>query len=197
MESIALKIVNFNEMDKLEKEIEQLHDAHEKEIRKQLLDSIWDKIGDYDAHILDYEYTQHINELSERGIKFVSIEKNHVAAQWDELFTSLVSEEAGKRVKQYNDQYKWHLFSFELLDALKSKEARSAFDTIEKDSIYLFYQYAKEAYFVKNASLLKAKDLDFNSGMDKADIYVFDPVKKWTYVQTHEASCGPYFYHAK
>ncbi len=194
MESIALKIVNFNELDRLEEEIEQLQDAHEKEIRKQLLDSIWDKISDYDAHILNYEYKEHIMELSERGLEFVSVEKTHVAAQWDALFTSLVLEQSKKRVKLYNDQFKWHLFSFELLDALKSDDARKAFDTIEKDTVYIFFQYAEESYLVKNASLLKAKDLDFNCEMDKADIYVFDPVEKWTYVQTHEKSCGPYFY---
>lgn len=197
MESIALKIVNINALDQLEKEIEQLPDAREKEIRKQFLEAIWDKISDYDAHILDYEYKQHIIELSERGLEFVPAEKSHVAAQWDELFTSMVSEQSRKCVKQYNDQYKWHLFSFDLLDALKSDDARGAFDTIGKDTVYIFFQYAEESFFVKNASLLKAKDLDFDSDMDKADIYVFDPIEKWTYVQTHEESCGPYFYCAK
>ena len=32
VESIALKIVNFKELDKLEKEIEQLQDAHKKKL---------------------------------------------------------------------------------------------------------------------------------------------------------------------
>jgi hypothetical protein len=197
VESIALKIMNINTLNQLEKEIEQLPDAHEKEIRKQLLEAIWDKIFDYDAHILDYEYNQHINKLSERGLEFLPAKKSHVAAQWDELFASMVSEQSKKLVKQYNDQYKWHLFSFDLLDALKLDDARRAFDTIGKDTVYLFFQYAEESFFIKNASLLKANDLDFDSVMDKADIYVFDPVEKWTYVLTHEKSCGPYFYCAK
>ncbi|AMJ41568.1 DUF4275 family protein [Anaerotignum propionicum] len=194
MESIALKIVNNNGLRKLEKEIDQLKDSTERDVRERLLDAIWDKIYEYDAHILDYEYKQHIIELSKRGLEFVPVEKNPVVANWDEVFTSAVSEETKKHAKHYNDQYKWHLFSFDLLDALKLDAAREIFDTIEKDAVYLFFQYAEECYFVKNASLLKAKDLDFDSDMSKADIYVFDPVGKWTYVKTHEDSCGPYFY---
>ncbi len=194
MESIALKILNFNGLKDLEKEIEQLKDASEKEIREQLFDTIWDKITDYDAHILDYEYKQHIKKLSDRGLEFVPVKKSPVVANWDEVFTSTVSEKTKKHAKHYNDQYKWHLFSFDLLDALKLDAAREVFDIIEKDAVYLFFQYAEECFIVKNASLLKAKDLDFDSDMSKADIYVFDPVGKWTYVKTHEESCGPYFY---
>lgn len=197
MESIALKIMNIDALNRVEEEIEQLQDIHEKETRKHLLEAIWDKIRDYDAHILDYEYKQHILELSERGLEFVPVEKSHVTAKWDELFASTVSEQSRKHAKQYNNQFKWHLFSFCLLDALKADDARAAFDTIKKDTVYLFFQYAKESFLVKNASLLKAKDLDFDSDMDKADIYVFDPIEKWTYVKTHEKSCGPYFYCAE
>lgn len=189
--------MNINALNQLEIEIEQIQDAQEKEIRKQLLEAIWDKINDYDAHILDYEYKRHIIELSERGLEFVPVEKSHIAAQWDELFTSMVTEQSRKHVKQYNNQFKWHVFSFNLLDALRSDDARDAFDTIEKDIVYLFFQYAEESFLVKNASLLKAKDLDFDSEMSKADIYIFDPVEKWTYVQTHEKSCGPFFHCAK
>lgn len=197
MESIALKILNLNALRRVEQDNEQLKDLHEKETREQLLDAIWDKITEYDAHILDYEYKQHFTELSERGLEFVPLEKSYVEPLWDELFKSLVSDESKKRAKQYNDQYKWHLFSFNLLDALKSDDARMAFDTIQKDTAYLFFQYAEESFLVKNASLLKAKDLDFESVMDKADIYVFDLAGKWTYVKTHEGLCGPYFYSNK
>ncbi|MBP8639611.1 MAG: DUF4275 family protein [Oscillospiraceae bacterium] len=197
MESIALKILNTNALIKLEKENEQLKNANEKKTREQLLDAIWDKITEYDSHILDYESEQHIIDLTERGVELVPVEKSHVEAQWDELFTPLVSKESKKHAKQYNDQYKWHLFSFDLLEALKADEARMAFDKTRKDTAYLFYQYSEESFLVKNASLLTAKDLDFDSAMDKADIYVFDPVEKWTYVKTHEGSCVPYFYSTK
>jgi len=197
LESIALKILNTEALCALDEEIEKIEDVHEKEVRQHLLEAIWDKIEDYDAHILDYEYKQHCRNLVERGLVFVPIEKDVVTANWDRLFASSVSEQAKEKTKHYNEQYKWHLFSFELLESFVAADARSVFDTRPKDTIYLFFQYAEEAYLVKNASLLKAEDLDFHSGIEKADIYVFDPSAKWTYVKTHEEMCGPYFYYTK
>lgn len=197
MESIALKILDFNAMTMLYEEIEALNDASEKEIRRKLLDAIWNSIDNYDAHILDLEYRQYLQSLSERGLEFIPVEKNTVAAQWDELFATRVSDQAKLQAKRYNDQYKWHIFSFNLLESLRSEEARVAFDKQEKDTVYLFFQYAPEAYLIKNASLLTAEDLDFDNAMDRSDIYIFDPVENWTYVQTHEESCGPYFFSVK
>lgn len=194
MDRIARRILNMDALNAVEKENEMIDDAREKEIREQLLEAIWDKITDYDAHILDYEYKQHCKELVERGLEFIPVDKNGVAASWDELFASSVSVQAKRKAKSYNNQYKWHLFSFDLLKTLKAADARAALNTQAKDSIYLFYQHAEEAYLVKNASLLKAEDLDFDSDMNKADIYLFDPLEKWTYVKTHETMCGPYFY---
>lgn len=194
MESIARKILDFNAMSMLDEEIEALQDASEKEIRRNLLDAIWNSISKYDEHILDLEYRQYLQTLSERGLEFIPVEMSTVAAQWDELFATRVSEQAKKQSKRYNDQYKWHIFSFYLLESLSSEEARVAFDQQEKDTVYLFFQYAPEAYLIKNASLLKAEDLDFDNAMDRSDLYIFDPVENWTYVQTHEESCGPYFF---
>lgn len=101
MESIALKIINHYGLRKLEKEIEQLKDSSEREVRERLLDAIWDKTYEYDAHILDYEYKQHIMELSERGLKFVPVKKSPVVANWDEVFTSTVSEQAKSHAKNF------------------------------------------------------------------------------------------------
>jgi len=194
MERIARRILNIDGLNNLEKEIDQLDDTHEKANRTQLLDAILDKIIDYDTHILNYEYKQHLITLSKRGLEVVAAYKDDIVAQWDGLFASRVSEQLKKQTRQYSDQFKWHIFSFDLLEALKSDEARGAFDGIQKDTVYLFFQSAEESFEIRNASLLHSEDLDFNGPMDKADIYVFDPVEKWTYVKTHEDACGPYFY---
>ena len=200
MESIALKILNLNAIVELEEENERLQDIKEKEIRRRLIDEIWYKISDYDAHIFEFNYNEYMNKLSERGIGFVPIEKELVSEQWDALFSSLVSEDTKRNKKHYSDQFKWHLFSFELLPATYASAAQEDFDAQIKDTLYMFFQYAREAYLIKDAYLLKADDLNVLgefSTMEKADMYVFNPSAKWTYVKTHEASCGPYFFCAK
>ncbi len=45
---------------------------------------------------------------------------------------------------------------------------------------------------MENSHLLKSSDFDMDP-----DVYVFDPFNRWTYVHTHEAQCGPYFYKIK
>lgn len=197
MVSIALRILNMNEMSTIEEENNQIKDAQERDKRSQLLEAIWEKITDYDIHVLEYEYKQHVRKLIERGIEFIMVDKQAVEASWEECFGSSVSEEEKKKKKHYNEQFRWHLFSFELLDALKEDHANTAFDATAKDTVYLFFQESEEAYLIKNASLLKAEDFDIYCDMTKADLYVFDPEAKWTYVKTHEATCGPYFYCAK
>ncbi|WJQ13241.1 DUF4275 family protein [Geobacillus stearothermophilus] len=47
----------------------------------------------------------------------------------------------------------------------------------------------EEAYMLVNAENLRAEDL-----RREHDVYVVDPQFTWTYVQTHEYYCGPYFY---
>lgn len=58
--------------------------------------------------------------------------------------------------KHYTNQFRWHLFSFELLPAVQGDQARTAFDEIKKGELYLFFDYADETYRVKNAHLLTA-----------------------------------------
>ena len=198
MESIMYCIMNIDVLQKLEEENEHLDDGDEREIRSNLIESIMDKIADYDAHIMKYQYDEYLKELVTRGIEFIPVNRKEVVSQWDILFDSLVSDQTRKNTKYYSNQFKWHLFSFDLLPAKKKSAAQIAFDSQEKDTIYWFFEYAKEAYLIKNAHLLKASDFDIlseYSTMDNADMYVFDPSGKWTYIKTHEDSCGPYFFY--
>jgi hypothetical protein len=200
VESIALKIININALVDLEKENEQIPYEKEKVARNLLIEAITDKITDYDAHILEYEYNKYWSHLIDRGIEFLPCEKNFLFTQWDTLFSSLVPEQVKRSTMHYSDQFKWHVFSFDLLKAQHGSHARKAFDMQKKTLLYMFFQYGEQAFHIKNADLLNAEDLDMlseYSTLDNADIYIFDPLSKWTYVKTHEESCGPYFYYAK
>ncbi len=199
MESIIFRIMDLKELHQLEEEIEQMSDAKERKARLELLEQIMEKITDYDVHIREYAYRQSIQALIERGVIFEPIPRDSVVEQWDEQFDQLVSLEAKQAARHYTDQFRWHLFSFELLPAAKGDTARAAFDETEKQELYLFFDYADDTYRVKNAHLLTANDIEAlreNSSLDLSDMYFFDPMHKWTYIKPHEDYCGPYFFKA-
>ncbi len=47
-----------------------------------------------------------------------------------------------------------------MLDALELDDTRRAFDTIEKDAVYLYFQYNDESFFVKNLTIPKIFIMD-------------------------------------
>ena len=197
MESIMFRIMNVKALHQLEDEIEQMEDAQEREIRTQLIERIMEKITDYDVHVREYAYKQSIKNLLDRGIVIEPAEKAPVIDLWDQQIDSLVSIETKHSTQHYSDQFRWHLFSFELLTADQNDSARAAFNSAQKNELYLFFDFADEAYRIQNAHLLTAEDVDAlreNSPLNYSDMYFFDPVSKWTYVRPHEAYCGPYYY---
>lgn len=200
MESIMFRIMNLKELFALEEEIDLLTDEEERKERHDLLDKIQGAVTDYDVYVREYAYKQNLQALIDRGIVFQPVKRECVVTLWDKQFDSLVSADAKKASPYYSDQFRWHLFSFELLPAIKEDEARKAFDEMAKDELYLFFDYCDEAYRVKNAHLLTAGDVEAlreNSSLDKSDMYFFAPVGKWTYVKPHEDYLGPYFFSAE
>lgn len=201
MESILFRILNLKEFHLLEDEARQLEDAKECEIRTKLLehmfDAVLDAVTDYDVHVREYAWKQTIRERMDRGIAIEPVDRAEAVGQWDACFDSLVSAEAKQEANHYTNQFRWHLFSFELLPCVKENMAKATFDSMEKTELYLFFDYADECYLVKNAHLLTAADIEAvkeNSPLNYSDLYFFDPVGKWTYVETHEGYLGPYFF---
>ena len=96
------------------------------------------------------------------------------------------------------NQYLWHIFSYEKMPCLEGTKARNAFDELKEKEYYIFYEdwvydcdlseYKGKTFEILNCDKINAKD--FNK--DK-DIYIVDKNFKWTYVNTHESYCGPYF----
>ena len=153
-----------------------------------------------DVEKLSEEETKKFQNLIDRGVLFLHIPKKLLVDSWDKQFDSLVSSEEKENKENYSDQFRWHLFSFDLLPSLKGDEAKAAFDKEEKHELYLFFEYAEETYIIGNANLLTAKDVDElfkKSSIDSSDFYFFDPLHQWTYVVPHEEELGPYFYKAK
>lgn len=181
-------MITFDRIIKEIHQIETLTDEAEKSIRYDLLDDVMDKIHEYNGHIYDYEYRLKWQEIMNRGVSLIPYSKpSSLRANWSKLFSSTVTSDDKKQIRY--DHYKWHIFSFEKINALSGTKARTAFNHCKKETVYAFYQHSDEAYSILNPDLLKSSDFD-----SEQDVYLFDPIHKWTYVYTHEAQCGPYFY---
>ena len=184
-------LINFNVYLKESNKSQALTDHAEIVIRQEMLGEIMELTREYYNHVNEYDYKQFCMELVERGIHFTPIDDRTTKAKWTKMFAAPIPKEDRKLV--HFEQYRWHLFSFELLNALTDDDARAAFDAEPKDSVYLFWQHTNKAYLVENAHLFKAEDFD-HEFIPFSDFYLFSPEGKWTYIHTHEIMCGPYFY---
>ncbi|MBQ6684730.1 MAG: hypothetical protein IJM99_01340, partial [Firmicutes bacterium] len=125
MERYEARIINLEEYYRLEEEFDRMEDPKEREMRLELLEKVMEAAMDLDVHITEFMYTKKRDELEERGIVFTSTEREPVVKAWDEMFDALVSKEDKASKKFYSDQFRWHLFSFELLDAVRGDEAKA------------------------------------------------------------------------
>lgn len=192
METEGMRLIDWDAVERLEARIAQLPDEEERAARMRRLMDVLDSAAALDGHILRYEHRQRCRALEARGLRFVPLSQRGTAAQWSRLFAASVPEREKRRV--HFRQYKWHLFSYGVLPALEGEAARQAFLRCAGERLLLFFQCGETAYRVENAALLRPADLEADCPMEFADAYLFDPKGRWTYVQTHEAELGPYFY---
>ena len=118
-----------------------------------------------------------------------------VKNRWLDTFAAGVSEEdLGKRVLA-DGNYLWHLFSWDLVPRLSGQEARKALAETDSERYLFYYEYPPEGEpLVRAVTLEELTALPEDQGaIHGADWYVVDKDFTWTYVQTHEADCGPYF----
>lgn len=107
--------------------------------------------------------------------------------QWEEKFTGNLSNT--QKSKIHLNQYLWHIFSYQQVEHLSGQEAVKSFNLIKKSECFIFYQHDEVAIKLINSKDIKAEDFE-----NENDIYLVDKNMTWTYVHTHEDSCGPYFY---
>lgn len=60
--------------------------------------------------------------------------------------------------------------------------------------MYVFYQHCDDGWELDNAHLIRPEDFVTEVPSPWTDVYLFDPVNRWTYIHTHEPDCGPYFF---
>lgn len=127
--------------------------------------------------------------LHEKGAVMTELfeDREEIMGKWETVFTGMVSEQQKRDI--YYDQFKWHVFSYNVIPCLQGEEAMAAFNTVTKTDCYVFYQNRYGMWKYSNAKNLQATDFT-----TQQDMYITDVNFKWTYIQTHESQCGPYFY---
>lgn len=133
--------------------------------------------------------------LKTKRIKVIEIPKwgTYLRKRWEDHFVHHLSNEEKQSIYLYGDRwsagYLWHVFSYERRKSLKEEKADRAFNSINKNGCFVFYQHSDDAYILENAKALSADDFS-----NEEDVYVVDKEFNWTYVVTHEKGyCGPYF----
>ncbi len=194
-------LLNLPVLSRLKRENNLHPDPAEGARRNQMLEELQDNVlallSEYDNSVWDYDRRHAMEEFLKKGFRPIPLNKATATKAWDNRFGRLVTRAQKNRVYNYSEQFRWHLFSFGLLPALAGNDARRAFFSIPKNTLWVFFQISDQAIKLENARRLKASDLDALhalAGLEEADVYIFDPQNDWTYVLTHESTCGPYFY---
>lgn len=129
-----------------------------------------------------------MEHLKEKGIKIEPADAGSVKLGWDMAFAGAVVPAALEEI--FYDQFRWHLFSYEKLSAKTGADADKALAEKQVRCLFVFWQNSDEAYELVEAYDLNAEDVAKLGD----DVYIFDADGCWTYVKTHEAFCGPYFF---
>ncbi|TYR81390.1 DUF4275 family protein [Priestia megaterium] len=119
-------------------------------------------------------------------------EGENLRKRWEAQFANHLSHSQKKKI--YLDSFLWHIFSYEKLKCAEGEQATKAFNEAVKQECYVFYQHVDDALFIQDSSKLEDTDFITENKAYLSDIYVTDKDFTWTYVKTHEACCGPYFY---
>ena len=118
-----------------------------------------------------------------------------VKNRWLDVFADGVPDaDLGKHVLS-EGSYLWHLFSWELVPCLSGDAARQALAAAPGEKYLFYYEYPPEGEpLVRPVTAEELAALPTDAGaIPGADWYLVDKDFTWTYVQTHEADCGPYF----
>ncbi|CAG7594692.1 hypothetical protein PAESOLCIP111_00006 [Paenibacillus solanacearum] len=131
-----------------------------------------------------------IELLNNKNIKFTESSKwgQYLRGVWEENFAEQLSADEKKKI--YLEQYLWHVFSYKKILCLKNDQAIMEFNKVIKSqrTCYIFFQHSDLALIVESSSSITSEDLEYDD-----DIYIVDKGFTWTYIQTHEEQCGPYF----
>lgn len=117
--------------------------------------------------------------------------KDEFYSKWLETFALNIPRNKIKKYVESTGNYIWHIFSWELLSEnqyLLGNEAKEAYDNIDKNGAIYIKWFEDNHTKDITQDFISANDLD-----NFVEVYVVGKDFEWTYIKTHESTCGPYF----
>ena len=151
---------------------------------------------DYEAKF--YELGQPINRCVATMVPWEEpfpTDLRSVKNRWLDAFAARVPEKELWEHVLEEGNYLWHLFSWNLVPHLEGDAARQALAETAGER-YLFYMESppEGEPLVRPVTLEEVAAIPTDRGASPGtDWYVVDKDFTWTYAQTHEEDCGPYF----
>ncbi len=117
--------------------------------------------------------------------------KNEFYKKWLKHFAVGISKKDLKNHVVSTGNLIWHTFSWKLLDDskfLEGDDAKKAYTEINKSGAHYIEWFEDEKTHDVTWELHSATALD-----KMVEVYVVASDFSWTYIKTHESTCGPYF----
>ena len=121
-----------------------------------------------------------------KNFKEISYDGKSYRDKWKEKFASNLSE--SHRNDIYLDDFLWHAISYRKIEACEKNHAREMFSRDIQENWIVFFQHEESVYKVTDSSGLSDKTFD-----KLEDVYIVNESFTKCYINTHEASCGPYY----
>lgn len=99
------------------------------------------------------------------------------------FFENLTKEE---KDEIHFEQYMWHAFSYNKVDAKKGTEAIEALRKQQINDVYVIFQKNEEILNEKNITYEQIYNNVLKNSIWQTDCYIVDKNFKWTFVLTHE-----------
>lgn len=118
-----------------------------------------------------------------------------VKNRWLDAFAARVPEKDLWEHVLEEGNYLWHLFSWKLVPCLEGDAARQALAETSGERYFFYMECPPEGEpLVRPVTLEELAAIPTDRGASPGtDWYVVDKDFTWTYAQTHEEDCGPYF----
>lgn len=136
-----------------------------------------------------------IKLFQNKHIEYSEMSKSSLKKYTETWFVSIVPKMHQTEAREHCfsnrkvTNYLWHAFSYGDAPAFEGDRAKSEFDHNCGGEAVVILNYEKIGFILKNCQGITAGELD-----EYNDIIISDKNFDWTYVHTHEAYCGPYFF---
>lgn len=127
----------------------------------------------------------------------INMTNEEIIEKWIKTFASNVPTKIMKENVFESGNHLWHIFTWGNAPCIERDEARKAFGALPPCNVIMFkggYSINDKPHITDVQMHQKKPSVDWSVQQSNfKDVYFVDEHFQWTYVQTHESDCGPYF----